>query len=121
MEYPLYLKIPFSPSKNVIALSQLPVFLYPGSMVIIPPVELRKVLISMATSFSVPLTIYVCCYSIYSFISALAITNYIIGCVQLKKFFTCIGISIIHMDIRIYDIKLNSNWIKSTRQSALRA
>ena len=27
IEYPLYLKIPFSPSKNVIALSQEPVFL----------------------------------------------------------------------------------------------
>ena len=30
MEYPLYLKIPFSPSKNVISLLQEPVFLKPG-------------------------------------------------------------------------------------------
>ncbi len=52
IEYPLYLNIPFSPSRNVIALWQAPVFLYPGSIVITPLVTSLKVLISIATSFS---------------------------------------------------------------------
>ena len=55
IEYPRYLKIPFSPSKNVMALSQEPVFLYPGSSVMTLSVVALKLLISMATSFSVPI------------------------------------------------------------------
>ena len=57
MEYPLYLKIPFSPSKNVISLLQEPVFLKPGSIVVTPPVTDLRVLISIATSFSEPIKV----------------------------------------------------------------